>query len=84
MYVCIYIYIYIYRQKDRWTDGQMDSWTAGQMDRWKVCAQGIFRVCVGANARDAVVDGKGACTTFTPNCQLQAPSSKNNQRKINE
>jgi len=33
-----------------------------------VCAQGIFRVCVGANARDAIKKGKGACTQFTPKC----------------
>jgi len=33
-----------------------------------VCVRGIFRVCIGANARDAIRQGKGSCTTFTPPC----------------
>merc|ERR1740138_993149 len=35
--------------------------------RW-VCASGTFRACIGANARDAISEGKGACTKFTPKC----------------
>jgi beta-glucosidase len=35
--------------------------------KW-VCAEGTFKACVGANARDAVLPGKGACTTFQPRC----------------
>merc|ERR1711972_830737 len=33
-----------------------------------VCAQGEFRVCVGANARDAVDPLKGSCTSFLSPC----------------
>jgi len=33
-----------------------------------VCAKGTFRACVGSNARDAVLEGKGSCTTFEAPC----------------
>jgi len=33
-----------------------------------VCAEGTFRACVGSNSRDAVIEGKGACTTFEAPC----------------
>lgn len=37
-----------------------------------ICAKGTFRVCVGANARDAVNPKKGSCTTFVSNCLAEA------------
>jgi beta-glucosidase-like glycosyl hydrolase/nicotinamidase-related amidase len=40
-----------------------------------VCAGGVFRACVGANARDAILPGKGACTTFQATCPAALPSS---------
>merc|ERR1711972_76601 len=33
-----------------------------------VCARGEFRVCVGANARDAIDPRKGSCTSFLSPC----------------
>jgi len=33
-----------------------------------VCAPGEFRVCVGANSRDAIDPQKGSCTSFSSPC----------------
>eukprot|EP00928_Gymnodinium_smaydae_P097261 TRINITY_DN8764_c1_g6_i1.p1 TRINITY_DN8764_c1_g6~~TRINITY_DN8764_c1_g6_i1.p1 ORF type:complete len:849 (-),score=102.33 TRINITY_DN8764_c1_g6_i1:50-2275(-) len=44
--------------------------------RW-VCAGGVYRACVGANARDAIVESKGACTEFTYGCSgVVTPASQ--------
>jgi len=49
--------------------------------KW-VCARGTFRACLGANARDAILDSKGAaCTSFEAKCGSQvvtqgAPAAK--------
>jgi hypothetical protein len=37
------------------------------MSKW-VCADGEFKACVGANARDALAPGSGACVRFAPRC----------------
>eukprot|EP00443_Scrippsiella_acuminata_P001522 CAMPEP_0115340688 /NCGR_PEP_ID=MMETSP0270-20121206/91277_1 /TAXON_ID=71861 /ORGANISM="Scrippsiella trochoidea, Strain CCMP3099" /LENGTH=990 /DNA_ID=CAMNT_0002762153 /DNA_START=9 /DNA_END=2978 /DNA_ORIENTATION=+ len=51
------------RDVSYWDDGPGQS-------KW-VCAQGTFKACVGANARDAILD-EAACTTFAPRCPAAA------------
>lgn len=47
--------------------------------KW-VCASGKFTACVGANARDAVLDPKGPnCVEFEPSCD---EDSANNRRAL--
>jgi len=41
------------------------------MSKW-VCAAGEFIACIGANARDAVLEGQGSCVTFTSPCRVEA------------
>jgi len=45
------------------------------MSKW-VCAKGTFRVCIGSNARDAIIEGKGACTSFVSTCPSVSYSHK--------
>lgn len=39
-----------------------------------VCAKGEFRVCIGANARDAIDVATGACTSFMYSCPATTSS----------
>jgi len=48
------------RDLSYWDDGP-------KMSKW-VCPAGEFTACVGANARDAVRSGQGACATFASPC----------------
>lgn len=43
-------------------------WDDGPGRSLWVCAKGSFRVCVGANARDAIEKNRGSCTAFTATC----------------
>ena len=50
------------------SEQQLSYWDdAPGRSEW-ACARGTFKVCVGANARDAIDVAKGACTTFELSC----------------
>merc|ERR1712203_266508 len=50
------------------TERDLSYWDDAPGKSLWVCASGEFRVCVGANARDAVNPHKGSCTSFMSPC----------------
>merc|ERR1712203_614135 len=50
------------------TERDLSYWDDAPGKSLWVCARGEFRVCVGANARDAVDPRKGSCTSFVSPC----------------
>merc|ERR1712060_865686 len=50
------------------TERDLSYWDDAPGKSLWVCARGEFRVCVGANARDAVDPKKGSCTSFVSPC----------------
>merc|ERR1711972_725877 len=50
------------------TERDLSYWDDAPGKSLWVCAQGEFRVCVGANSRDAVDPRKGSCTSFLSTC----------------
>merc|ERR1712039_578479 len=50
------------------TERDLSYWDDAPGKSLWVCARGEFRVCVGANARDAVDPRKGSCTSFMSPC----------------
>merc|ERR1712203_292746 len=50
------------------TERDLSYWDVAPGKSLWVCARGEFRVCVGANARDAVDPKKGSCTSFVSPC----------------
>jgi beta-glucosidase len=51
------------------TKQDLSYWNDGPGQSQWVCPPGKFRVCVGANARDAIRPDLGSCTTFDMTCE---------------